>query len=471
MPEATAHRVQRSHRRAGQPAASPNRPSGQPAENASPATTSASGKGHSSCANERTSPHAGDPSAKRSPPRTPVRRGRSGPDQPAASERMNAETPGTALCHRDVCATSDPSDRRARGRPPDGHRVPVIRPAGHACLRRVSVVQPRPRRRWGRPWPRCRIRRPGVSPRVRHRRPAHPVHEHRSRLGASLRDVAADHRRARDPPRGAGVGPLHVHRDGGAPGGRPPRGRPDERSRGAERTLQRTGRSRPTTPGGRSSRRASRLRHSLSCVPHLHPEVRGARGPGSRPAGFLELRLAESLGQRARSPAWSGREDSSDLAVGPDEPTDCEVDERSGRVSCAGSTAGWCRRVQDHRRIFVPLAVPAPLASRHSPDWTPVMVPLALTFHCWLVWPLQSQMIAGGAVAGALAAGVQALVAVHLQLLAGGVGPALVRPPRQSHSCAWVPLVVLEPGTSMQRPGLPPRRPGWRRSASRIRGC
>ena len=43
--------------------------------------------------------------------------------------------------------------------------------------------------------------------------------------------------------------------------------------------------------------------------------------------------------------------------------------------------------------ILVPLAVPAPLASRHSPDCTPVMVPLALTFHCWLVWPLQSQMI------------------------------------------------------------------------------
>jgi len=43
--------------------------------------------------------------------------------------------------------------------------------------------------------------------------------------------------------------------------------------------------------------------------------------------------------------------------------------------------------------IRVPLAVPAPLASRHSPDCWPVMVPLALTFHCWLAWPLQSQMM------------------------------------------------------------------------------
>lgn len=42
--------------------------------------------------------------------------------------------------------------------------------------------------------------------------------------------------------------------------------------------------------------------------------------------------------------------------------------------------------------IFVPLAVPAALASRHNPDWTPVMLPLALRVHCWLVPPLQSQM-------------------------------------------------------------------------------
>src|SRR5689334_15532370 len=49
--------------------------------------------------------------------------------------------------------------------------------------------------------------------------------------------------------------------------------------------------------------------------------------------------------------------------------------------------------LQAHRMIRVPLAVPAALASTHSPDWTPVMVPLSLTFHCWLGWPLQSQMM------------------------------------------------------------------------------
>src|SRR5688572_3608193 len=40
--------------------------------------------------------------------------------------------------------------------------------------------------------------------------------------------------------------------------------------------------------------------------------------------------------------------------------------------------------LQSQRMVLVPLAVPAPLASRHRPDWTPEMVPLALTFHCWL---------------------------------------------------------------------------------------
>src|SRR4051794_15592131 len=37
----------------------------------------------------------------------------------------------------------------------------------------------------------------------------------------------------------------------------------------------------------------------------------------------------------------------------------------------------------------VPLAVPAPLTSRHSPDPTPVIVPSAFARHCWPVPPLQ----------------------------------------------------------------------------------
>src|SRR3982751_5138269 len=63
----------------------------------------------------------------------------------------------------------------------------------------------------------------------------------------------------------------------------------------------------------------------------------------------------------------------------------------AGGLPCVHCWLGW--PLQAHRMTLVPLAVPAPLASRHSPDCTPVMVPLALTFHCWLVWPLQSQMM------------------------------------------------------------------------------
>ena len=40
----------------------------------------------------------------------------------------------------------------------------------------------------------------------------------------------------------------------------------------------------------------------------------------------------------------------------------------------------------------VPLAVPAPVTSRHSPDSTPTIVPSEFTRHCWLVPPLQVQI-------------------------------------------------------------------------------
>lgn len=38
---------------------------------------------------------------------------------------------------------------------------------------------------------------------------------------------------------------------------------------------------------------------------------------------------------------------------------------------------------QEYSWILVALAVAAPTASRHSPDWTPEIVPLLLRFHCW----------------------------------------------------------------------------------------
>src|SRR4051812_9931521 len=69
-----------------------------------------------------------------------------------------------------------------------------------------------------------------------------------------------------------------------------------------------------------------------------------------------------------------------------------------GGVDVGGVVTAWCHcwllpPLQDHRISLVPLAVAAALASRHSPDCTPVIVPLELKFHCWLVCPLQSQMM------------------------------------------------------------------------------
>src|SRR2546423_8228200 len=49
--------------------------------------------------------------------------------------------------------------------------------------------------------------------------------------------------------------------------------------------------------------------------------------------------------------------------------------------------------LQVHSWTRAPLAVEAPLTSRQSPDWTPVMVPLEFRFHCWLGWPLPDQMM------------------------------------------------------------------------------
>src|SRR4051812_41821895 len=39
-----------------------------------------------------------------------------------------------------------------------------------------------------------------------------------------------------------------------------------------------------------------------------------------------------------------------------------------------------------------PLAVPAPVTSRQSPDCTPTIVPVGLTVQRWLAAPVQSEM-------------------------------------------------------------------------------
>src|SRR5690242_8768880 len=45
-----------------------------------------------------------------------------------------------------------------------------------------------------------------------------------------------------------------------------------------------------------------------------------------------------------------------------------------------------------HSSMRAPLAVLAPVTSRHSPDCTPVMVPLELSCHCWFAPPLHDQI-------------------------------------------------------------------------------
>src|SRR5215207_5381115 len=61
---------------------------------------------------------------------------------------------------------------------------------------------------------------------------------------------------------------------------------------------------------------------------------------------------------------------------------------------CDGELHCWLLcPLQAQSTMFVPLPVPCPVASRQSPDWTPVIVALEFTFHCWLLWPWQSQMI------------------------------------------------------------------------------
>src|SRR3954466_15559524 len=105
--------------------------------------------------------------------------------------------------------------------------------------------------------------------------------------------------------------------------------------------------------------------------------------------------------------------------------------------------------------IFVPFAVAAPFASTHSPDCTPAMLPLLLRFHCWLVWPLQSQMITAVPLVVPLPDASR-----HLPSTVSCLPPVTVHrwlaAPLQSQICIWVPFAVDEFGSSRHRPDWPP---------------
>src|SRR5690348_12061810 len=102
--------------------------------------------------------------------------------------------------------------------------------------------------------------------------------------------------------------------------------------------------------------------------------------------------------------------------------------------------------------IFVPLAVPRPLASRQRPECTPVMVPLALRFHCWLAPPVQSQITAGVPLAVPQPDASRHLVPYTISCLPEVYVQDCWDWPLQSYSWVWVPLVVETPVTSRHRP-------------------
>src|SRR4051794_36731817 len=105
---------------------------------------------------------------------------------------------------------------------------------------------------------------------------------------------------------------------------------------------------------------------------------------------------------------------------------------------------------------LVPLAVLALVASRHSPDCWPVMVPFELTFHCWLVWPLQSQMITVVPLVVPLAFASRHLLPYTWSCRAEVYAQRWLLAPLQSQIWTWVPLLVERFGTSTQRPDWPP---------------
>lgn len=93
--------------------------------------------------------------------------------------------------------------------------------------------------------------------------------------------------------------------------------------------------------------------------------------------------------------------------------------------------------------ILVALAVNCPRASRHRPDSTLVIDPSALTFHCWLVRPLQGKVITS-----VPRAVLPCLTSRHCwpwttNCLDAVCWKAWFCPPLQSHSWAWPSPVVL----------------------------
>src|SRR5690349_1832623 len=84
------------------------------------------------------------------------------------------------------------------------------------------------------------------------------------------------------------------------------------------------------------------------------------------------------------------------------------------------------------------------------------MLPLALTFHCWFAWPLQSQITRRVPLVVPCPLASRHLLPYTVSCLPEVYVHRWLPAPLQSHSCTWVPLAVLEFGTSTHRPDCVP---------------
>src|SRR5215217_3470022 len=85
------------------------------------------------------------------------------------------------------------------------------------------------------------------------------------------------------------------------------------------------------------------------------------------------------------------------------------------------------------------------------------MVPLLLTFHCWLVAPVQSQVSTLAPAAVLEPATSRHRLPYTTRVLAGVSNHDWLAAPLQAQICSWVPHVVEAPGTSKQRFDATPR--------------
>ncbi len=113
--------------------------------------------------------------------------------------------------------------------------------------------------------------------------------------------------------------------------------------------------------------------------------------------------------------------------------------------------------LQSHSPTSVPLAVPAPMTSTHSPDWTPVMLPSPLSLNCWLAPPLQFQITSRVPAAVWLSNASRQRVPPRVRSSPAPVNShCWLAPPLQSQMTTAVPGASLAPVTSRQRPEAVP---------------